>query len=50
MKKTYSNPQMMVVKIQTQQMLAASVEATISGTQDNGAALGREADFDDEDF
>ncbi len=50
MKKTYINPVMNVVKIETQMMLAAS-KTTLgfgSGTQDGGAACSREfEDFDD---
>lgn len=51
MKKTYSNPTLEVVRIQTQQMLATSTE-TFSfgdGTKSGGDAAGRESDFDDED-
>ena len=40
---------MTVVKIQPQQMLANSVNASIDGEQNNENALGRGFDFDDED-
>lgn len=49
MKKTYINPVMNVVKIETQQMLAAS-KTTLGfgeGTKSGGAACGREDDWDD---
>ena len=49
MKKTYSNPQIEVIKIVTQQMLALSSVETSSTRQDPGSAAGREFDFDDED-
>ncbi|MBQ9202904.1 MAG: hypothetical protein IJ155_01540 [Prevotella sp.] len=50
MKKTYINPTIDIIKIvQSQPMLAGSVEAAISGTQGNEDALGRDYDFDDED-
>jgi len=49
MKKTYMNPSLEVVKIATQQMLAASVDAAINGQQSNEAALGRDYDFDFDD-
>ena len=46
MKKTYINPAMNVITLRTQQqMLAGSVEVGGSTNQ----ALGREADFDDEE-
>ena len=46
MKKTYINPNIQVVIIGTQQMLAASVNASISGTAANEDALGHDDDFD----
>lgn len=46
MKKTYINPNIHVVTIGTQQMLAASVNASISGTSSNEDALGHDDDFD----
>ncbi len=49
MKKTYINPVMNVVKIETQMMLAAS-KTTLGfgeGTKSGGAACGREDDWDD---
>ena len=60
MKKTYINPEMVIVKIATQQMLAASGPAMFDGTgggeinldpsvvidPDNDEVLGREDDFD----
>ena len=64
MKKTYINPEMFIVKIATQQMLAASGPAMFDGTGGgeitldptvdidpvNDEVLGREDDFDfDED-
>lgn len=43
MKKTYINPEMEIVKIKTQLLLAGSVNAPISDeTQDNGDALSPE--------
>ena len=48
MKKTYINPQIEVIKIVTQQMLALSIE-TSSTRQDPSSAAGREFDFDDEE-
>lgn len=43
MKKTYINPEMEIVKIKTQQLLAGSVNAPVSDeTQDNGDALAPE--------
>ena len=46
MKKTYINPEMEVVKLQTMQMLAAS--ANVLGNYDESTMtdLGREDDFD----
>lgn len=44
MKKIYINPEMAVINVSTQQMLAASVSVTIDGSQNNSAALGREDD------
>ena len=49
MKKTYINPNIQVVKIAPHQLLANSVNASISGTAANESALGREYDFFDED-
>ncbi|MBQ9202613.1 MAG: hypothetical protein IJ155_00045 [Prevotella sp.] len=49
MKKTYQNPTIEMVTIETHQILAASVEATINGSQSNEAALGRDFDFDDDE-
>ena len=48
MKKTYINPVMDIVKVQTQQMLAASLEFG-EGQKDGSAAAGRSYDFDDEE-
>lgn len=48
MKKTYINPQIEVIKIVTQQMLALSIE-TSSIRQDPGSAASRDFDFDDEE-
>ena len=43
MKKTYINPEMVIVKIETMGMLANSVTAPVSDvTQDNGDALAPE--------
>ena len=51
MKKTYINPVMNVVKIETQQMLAASPDGFLGGLNtsggDGGSALSREDDDDD---
>ena len=47
MKKTYINPELEVVMITTQQMLAASVNASVDNTPlDNGDALGHDDEFD----
>ena len=47
MKKIYKNPVLEVVKIQTQQIIAASVNASISDiTSSNEDALTREDGFD----
>ena len=60
MKKTYINPEMVIVKIATQQMLASSGPAMFDGSgngeinldpsvvidPDNDEVLGREDDFD----
>ena len=46
MKKTYKTPQMEVVKIQTNQMLAASVP--MSGQNAEGPGLSRSYDWEDE--
>lgn len=51
MKKTYINPELVVVKLQTMQMLASSAtlglnEETVT---DEGDLLTRELDFDEED-
>ncbi|MBQ9203094.1 MAG: hypothetical protein IJ155_02505 [Prevotella sp.] len=46
MKKTYINPEIEVVKLATQQMLAMSVSET---EVDGNKALGRDFDFDDEE-
>jgi len=48
MKKTYINPTMEIVKIQTQQMLASSLDI-LEKEVDGSKALGRDYDFDDED-
>ena len=52
MKKTYINPEMEIVKVQTMQMLAASTElsnteASVNGSGDYENALGH---FDDNDW
>ena len=53
MKKTYINPEMVIVKIATQQMLAASPDGFLGGLNNSGNngsnALGREEDDWDED-
>ena len=50
MKKQYINPTMDVVAMKMQQsLMAGSLNATISGSQANSDALGRESDFDDWD-
>lgn len=54
MKKKYINPELLVVKIQTMQMLAASGDEVINtaGNYDNGTGItlgSREDDFDWED-
>lgn len=51
MKKTYINPEMEIVKIATQQMLAGSsfdIDPTVEVT-DEGSLLSRGYDFDDEE-
>ena len=55
MKQTYINPELYVVKLQTQQMLAASVEGFSQGLKtegrDGSEALSRDFDFDyDEEY
>ena len=51
MKKTYINPELEVVKLQTMQMMATSVidisETPITDSSDIGA---RELDFEEEEF
>ncbi len=48
MKKTYINPEMEIVNVEVQQMLAASLG--ISSTEVDGSqALGRDADFSFDD-
>jgi len=60
MKKTYINPEMLVVKIATHQMLASSpatfdgagngeINLTDADFEDGDVVLGREDDFDMED-
>ncbi|MBQ9186644.1 MAG: hypothetical protein IJ144_02320 [Prevotella sp.] len=47
MKKTYSNPTLEVVKIETQQMIAVS-GGFGEGTQDGSKAVARQGWFDDD--
>lgn len=52
MKKTYINPELEVVKLQTMQMLAASLildDDPSNYVTDDSEILGREDDFDFED-
>ena len=51
MKKTYINPNLVVVKIATHQMLASSPDAGLNTSKSVNANLieGREFDFDDDD-
>ena len=54
MKKTYINPAMEIVKVQTQQMLAGSITDEVTGTKfdsqaETGTMDGRSFDFDDEE-
>lgn len=49
MKKNYINPQMVVVKIQAQQMLALSDPKLGAAYESGETVLGRESDWDDED-
>lgn len=52
MKKTYINPELEVVKLQTMQMLAASLildDDPSNYVTDDSEILGRESDFDFED-
>ena len=49
MKKTYKNPTMVVVKIQTRQMLAASNMTISSETTTTFDGHGLDFDFDDEE-
>jgi hypothetical protein len=48
MKKTYINPELVVVKLQTMQMLASSINLGLSEESivDEGSLLTREADFE----
>lgn len=46
MKKTYINPQMVIVKIETYKMIAASQIGFGSGTKDGSNAASRSIDFD----
>ena len=48
MKKTYKNPTMVVVKIQTMQMMAAS-QLRVGNEYSGGTVLGRDFDFDDDE-
>ena len=50
MKKTYINPEMYIVKIESQQQIMAGSTLGLGfgeGKQDGGAACGREDDWDD---
>lgn len=47
MKKTYINPEMEIVKIETQQIIAASVDLS---TEEVPGGLGREFEFGDDDL
>ena len=47
MKQTYINPELKVVKLQTQQMLAVSIQ--MYGANATGAGMSREFDYDDEE-
>ncbi len=51
MKKTYINPAMTIVKIQSQHLLAGSEQATVQGDYDSNSVTiaGREFDFNDEE-
>lgn len=50
MKKTYKNPSMVVVKIQTRHMLASSpTSVNMYGSAASTDAMGRDFDFDDEE-
>ena len=49
MKKTYNNPHIEVIKIQTVCMLAASLTKEANGVDDESKVLGRDYDFDYED-
>lgn len=51
MKKTYINPVMNIVKIESQQQIMAGSTQSMgigSGTKDGGAACGREYDWDED--
>ena len=56
MKKTYINPNLVVVKIATHQMLASSPDGTTNGLDPNASAIGagdldaRGFDFDDDEY
>ncbi len=53
MKKTYLNPELIVVKIQTMQMLAVSEILQAQGNYGDGSGLtlgARKVDFDDSDW
>ena len=47
MKKTYQNPKLKVVRIQTAKMIAAST--TLYGKDANSAAMGRQGGFIDDE-
>ena len=51
MKKTYINPELEIVKIATQQMLATSTEMPLSNQEltEETSLLSRDFDFDDEE-
>lgn len=50
MKKTYKNPTMVVVKIQTRHMLASSpTSVNMYGSAASTDAMGRDFDFDDDE-
>ena len=50
MKKTYINPEMDIIKIQTQQMIAAVSGPQAGGeTNNENDLLGRQNDFDDDE-
>ena len=49
MKKTYINPNLMIIKIHTVGMIATSLDKNSQVVTNENDVLGRDFDFDDED-